>query len=67
MKVDLSSIKQRLALEIAELVAEIEHLTPLAEAADAWVQAYENMDGLYNAEQKLLEAVKIWKQTTQEG
>lgn len=62
MKVDLSSIKQRLALEIVALVTEIERLTPLAEAADAWVQAYENMDGLYNAEQKLLKAVKEYKE-----
>lgn len=72
MKVDLSSIKRRLAqsatpwqiasVEIAELVTEIERLVPVAETADAWVQAYENMDGMYNAEQALLKAVKEYKE-----
>lgn len=48
--------------DIAALLAEIERLTSLAHAADAWVQAIAVPDGVQAAEQALLEAVKAWKQ-----
>lgn len=48
--------------DIAALLAEIERLTSLAHAADAWAQAIAEINGVQAAEQRLLEAVKAWKQ-----
>lgn len=48
--------------DIAALLAEVERLTSLARAADAWAQAVAVPNGVQAAEQRLVEAVRAWKQ-----
>lgn len=52
--------------DIAALLAEIERLTSLAHAADAWAQAIAEINGVQAAEQALLDAVKAWKQAAED-
>jgi len=79
MPLDFTAIRNRIAAQIVwcpplyvktplddldALIAEIDRLTPLADAAAAWAAAVAEPNGVYDAERALLAAVKAWQQGT---